>query len=48
MYNDAVSIASEAGRRVDEGKKVIFTGHSYVGVPMTQSVKDLRMEERRE
>ena len=46
MYDDAAFIAKEAERRADEGKDVILIGHSYGGVPVTQSAKGLGTKER--
>ena len=47
MYEDAEVIAQEASRLADQGKDVILIGHSYSGVPITQSTKDLSKVERR-
>jgi hypothetical protein len=46
MYDDAAFIAKEAERLADEGKDVILVGHSYGGVPVTQSAKGLGTKER--
>jgi hypothetical protein len=46
MYDDAAFIAKETAKLADEGKDVILIAHSYGGVPMTESVKGLRKEER--
>lgn len=46
MYDDAAFIAKEAKRLADEGKEVILIGHSYGGVPVTQSVNGLGIKER--
>ena len=46
MYDDAAFIAKEAERLADEGKEVILIGHSYGGVPVTQSPKGLGAKER--
>lgn len=48
MYDDAAFIAKEAGRLADEGKDVILIGHSYGGIPVTESIKGLTTEERRD
>ena len=46
MYDDAAFIAKEAEKLADEGKDVILIGHSYGGVPVTQSAEGLGKEER--
>jgi pimeloyl-ACP methyl ester carboxylesterase len=46
MYDDAAFIAKEAERLADEGKNVILIGHSYGGVPGTQSAKGPGTKER--
>ncbi|KAK5088961.1 hypothetical protein LTR05_003185 [Lithohypha guttulata] len=46
MNDDATFIAEKVERLADEGKDVVLIGHSYGGVPMTQSVKGLSKEER--
>lgn len=46
MYDDAAFIASEAERLSDEGKDVIIIGHSYGGIPVTQSIRGLTKQER--
>ena len=46
MYDDAAFISHEVEKLADEGKDVIVIGHSYGGVPVTQSVKGLGKEER--
>jgi hypothetical protein len=47
MYDDAAVIAQEAENLADQGKDVILMGHSYAGVPMSQSVKSLGKEQRK-
>jgi hypothetical protein len=47
MYDDAAAIAQEAEGLADQGKDVILMGHSYAGVPMSQSVKGLGKEQRK-
>lgn len=46
MYDDAAFIAGEAEKLADEGKDVLLIGHSYGGVPVTQSLKGLSIKER--
>jgi len=46
MYDDAAFIAKEVTRLADEGKHVILIPHSYGGVPTTESMKGLSVEER--
>jgi hypothetical protein len=46
MYDDAAFIAKEAEKFADEGKDVIVIGHSYGGIPVTQSIKGLAKEDR--
>ena len=47
MYEDAAVIAQEAEKLADQGKDVILMGHSYAGIPMSQSTKGLGKEERK-
>ncbi|KAH8705739.1 Alpha/Beta hydrolase protein [Talaromyces proteolyticus] len=47
MYDDAEAIAEEAEKLANQGKDVILMGHSYAGVPMSQSVKGLGKEQRK-
>ena len=47
MYDDAALIAAEAEKLADQGKDVIIVGHSYGGVPVSQSSKALGKEERK-
>ena len=47
MYDDAAMIAQETEKLADQGKDVILMGHSYAGVPMSQSTKGLGKEERK-
>ncbi|EXJ73903.1 uncharacterized protein A1O5_02197 [Cladophialophora psammophila CBS 110553] len=47
MYDDAAVIAQAAEKLADQGKDVILMGHSYAGIPMSQSTKGLGKEERR-
>jgi hypothetical protein len=46
MYADATFIASEIQKLADEGKYVVLIGHSYGGVPLSESTKGLGKEER--
>ena len=46
MYDDAAFIASEVEKLADQGKDVILVGHSYGGVPVTESAKGLGKNER--
>lgn len=46
MYDDAAHIAKEVERVADTGKDVVLIGHSYGGVPITESVKGLPKTER--
>lgn len=46
MYDDAALIAKEAEKVADEGRDVIILGHSYGGVPVTQSAEGLGKKER--
>lgn len=46
MYDDAAFIANEAKKLADEGKDVVLIGHSYGGIPVTQSLKGVGKEER--
>lgn len=47
MYDDAAVIADEVEKLADQGKEVILVGHSYGGVPMSQSTKSLSRKERK-
>ncbi|KAI9878590.1 MAG: hypothetical protein M1823_006940, partial [Watsoniomyces obsoletus] len=47
MYDDAAVIAQEVEKLADQGKDVILMGHSYAGLPMSQSTKGLGKEERK-
>lgn len=47
MYDDAAVIAQEVEKLADQGKDVILMGHSYAGIPMSQSTKGLGKEERK-
>lgn len=47
MYVDAAVIADEVKSLADRGKDVVIIGHSYAGVPMSQSTKGLGKEERK-
>ena len=47
IYEDAVVIAEEVKKLADQGKDVIVMGHSYAGIPMSQSTKGLGKEERK-
>ena len=46
MYDDAEMIAREVENLADKGKDVVLFGHSYAGVPMSQSTKGLGREAR--
>lgn len=46
MYDDAAQIAEVVEKLADEGKDVVIVGHSYGGVPTTQSVKGLSKADR--
>ncbi|KAL2419931.1 hypothetical protein ABEF95_008733 [Exophiala dermatitidis] len=46
MYDDAAFIAKEVETLADQGKAVILVGHSYAGIPITQSVQGLSVKER--
>ncbi|KAH7121219.1 hypothetical protein B0J11DRAFT_581968 [Dendryphion nanum] len=46
MYDDAAHIASEVAKHVEEGKEVVLVGHSYAGIPISQSTKGLTRGER--
>lgn len=47
MYDDAAVIAQEAEKLADQGKDVILMGHSYAGIPISQSTKGLSRNERK-
>lgn len=47
MYDDAAVIAQEAEKLADQGKDVILMGHSYAGIPISESTKGLGKEERK-
>lgn len=47
MLDDAVAIALEVERLADQGKDIVLVGHSYAGIPMSQSTKGLGREERK-
>lgn len=47
MYEDAAHIAALAAALADEGKDVVIIGHSYGGVPATESVRGLAKVDRR-
>lgn len=46
MYDDATVIAEEVERLADQGHDVILLGHSYSGIPISQSTKGLGKAER--
>ncbi|KAI1624495.1 Alpha/beta hydrolase fold-1 [Exophiala viscosa] len=46
-YDDAAVIAQEAEKLADQGKDVVLMGHSYAGIPMSQSTKGLGKDERK-
>ncbi|KUJ24233.1 alpha/beta-hydrolase [Mollisia scopiformis] len=47
MYDDAAFIAKEVEKLVDQEKDIILIGHSYGGIPLSQSTKGLGIEERK-
>lgn len=47
MYEDAAVISQEAEKLADQGKDVILMGHSYAGIPMSQSTEGLGKKERK-
>lgn len=46
MYDDAAHIAGEVEKLADQGREVILLGHSYGGVPVSESTKGLSKKER--
>jgi hypothetical protein len=48
MYDDAALIAKEIEILVNKGKDVVLIGHSYGGVPMSESTKGLGKEREKE
>ncbi|KAI1367926.1 Alpha/beta hydrolase fold-1 [Xylaria arbuscula] len=46
MYDDAALIAKEAEALADQGREIILIGHSYGGIPATESIKGLSVSER--
>ncbi|OTA60424.1 alpha/beta-hydrolase [Hypoxylon sp. EC38] len=46
MYDDAAFISKEVAKLADEGKDVVLIGHSYGGVPATQSTEGVTKAER--
>ncbi|KAI1089670.1 alpha/beta-hydrolase [Rostrohypoxylon terebratum] len=46
LYDDAAFIAKEVADLADEGKDVVLIGHSYGGIPVSQSTKGLTKAER--
>lgn len=46
MYDDATHIAAEVTKHVEQGKDVVLVGHSYGGIPISQSTKGLTKKER--
>lgn len=46
MYDDAAYIAKEVEKEADQGRDVVLIGHSYGGVPVTESAKGLSKKER--
>ncbi len=47
MYDDAAMIAREVENFADQGKDVILMGHSYAGIPISQSTEGLGKDERK-
>lgn len=47
MYEDAAAIATEIEKLADQGKDVILVGHSYAGIPISQSTKGLDKSARK-
>ncbi len=48
MHDDAAFVAREVEKLADEGKEVVLMGHSYGGVPITQAVEGLSLQDRRQ
>ena len=46
MYDDAAMLRAEITQREDQGKDVVLLGHSYGGVPATESLKGVTKGER--
>ena len=46
MYDDAAFIAGEVEKLADQGRDVILLGHSYGGVPISESTRGLSKEQR--
>ncbi|KAI0908724.1 Alpha/beta hydrolase fold-1 [Ustulina deusta] len=46
MYDDAALIAKEVESLADTGREIILVGHSYGGMPATESTKGLSVQER--
>ncbi|PSN69231.1 alpha/beta-hydrolase [Corynespora cassiicola Philippines] len=46
MYDDAAQIAGVVERLADEGKDIVLVGHSYGGIPVSQSIKGLSKQDR--
>ncbi|KAK0625398.1 Alpha/beta hydrolase fold-1 [Bombardia bombarda] len=47
LYDDAAYISAEIEKLADQGKHVILIGHSYGGAAASESVRGLRLDERR-
>ncbi|KAI1304800.1 Alpha/beta hydrolase fold-1 [Xylaria venustula] len=46
MYDDAALIAKEAEALADAGREIILVAHSYGGMPATESIKGLSVQDR--
>ncbi|KAI0478138.1 Alpha/beta hydrolase fold-1 [Xylaria cf. heliscus] len=46
MYDDAAFIAKEIEALADAGREIVLIGHSYGGMPATESTKGLSVQER--
>jgi hypothetical protein len=47
MYDDAAFINAELTALADEGKEIVLVGHSYGGIPVSESLKGVSREERK-
>jgi len=46
MYDDAAHINSTVSKLADQGRDVVVVGHSYGGIPTTESLKGVVKKER--
>ncbi|KAF2684508.1 alpha/beta-hydrolase [Lentithecium fluviatile CBS 122367] len=46
MYDDAAHINSELAKLADEGEEIVLVGHSYGGIPVSESIKGVSKAER--